>query len=228
MSRLFFLVFVLILKTGICQVPNFDILSKDVKSLKIRTITKFHESNKFPNGEKIFKCEFDTNGLLISTEAYEYPMGPQNPITMKRDYVYNNQGKNVAIMSIAPGGSTAIDSLIYDEQGRLIRKVRYQNGQVVQTKEYSTSTNPKNKKRTFDQRGNLIEETSSDSTYTQYKYDAQNNLIEEIEFENEKEYKRTSYLYNENGQLITMKIYLLYISKDIKPLQYYFEYETFN
>lgn len=229
MKQILLILSVFLFGSSFGQVDNYDLLTKDIESSNIKTITKFRESKKFPNGEKKFKLEFNKEGQLVSIEEYDYPMGPDNPIVMRQEIKYNQEGKKIATHIKAPGGSTAIDTLIYDSQNNLIEKQRIANGQVVRTWNYSDKKEDDDEQKEFDDNGNLIKITESDDNYTTYEYDSDGNLTQEIEYQDGEEHTKYTFQYDKNGRLTSMETYLLYIGDGTKePLTYYVEYEEFE
>lgn len=229
MKQILLLLSIFVFSSSFGQVDNYDLLTKNIESSNIKTITKFRNSKKFPNGEKKFKLEFNKEGQLVAIEEYEYPMGPDNPIVMRQEIKYDEEGKKVATHIKAPGGSTAIDTLIYDEQANLIKKQRIANGQVVRTWDYSDKKEGNGEQQEFDDDGNLIKLKESDGDYTTYKYDSNGNLTLELEYQDGEEHTKHTFKYDKNGRLTNMETYLLYLGDGTNdPLTYYFEYEEFK
>lgn len=214
--------------SSFAQVDNYDLLTKNIESSNIKTITKFHKSKKYPNGKKEFKLEFNKEGRLVSIEEYEFPIGPDNPIVMRQEIHYNHEGKKVATHIKSPDGSTAIDTLIYDEQARLIKKQRISNGQIVKTWDYSDKKENSVQQKEFDNDGKLIKLKDSNEDYIIYQYDSNGNLTQEIEYREGKEHTKHTFKYDANNRLTNIETYLLYIGAGTNdPLTYYFEYEVF-
>jgi len=218
-----------IFKISSSQVENFDILTKHIHISKIKSITRFSESKGFPNGEKEFNHFFDKEGKLISTEEFDYPMGPGNPIVMRQEIKYNSESKKTATYIKAPDGSIAIDTLFYGNNGDLIKKQRLVNNQIVRTWDYSNKKKEESLDQKFDNKGRLVKSTKSDGTFTTYKYDRFGNLTQELRFQAGKEYEKYLFEYDKENLLTKMQVYLLYIRDVAKdPLRYYFEYEFFE
>jgi len=229
MKQIIFILSIFIFSSTFGQVENYDLLTKNIKSSNIMTITKYRKSNKFPNGEKKFKLEFNKERQLILIEEYEYPMGPENPIVMRQEIKYDKEGKKVAILIKAPGGNTAIDTLIYNDNDDLIKKQRIAGGQVVKTWDYSNPKKDNEKQKEFNENGHLVKLSESIDNYITYKYDSNGNLTQELEFQEGKEHTKYSYRYDKNGRLMVIETYLLYIGDGTnEPLSYYFEYEEFK
>ncbi len=229
MKQILLILSVFVFSSSFGQVDNYDLLTKNIESSNIKTITKFRESKKFPNGEKKFKLEFNKEGQLVSIEEYDYPMGPDNPIVMRQEINYDQEGKKVATYIKAPGGSTAIDTLIYDSQNNLIEKQRIANGQVVRTWNHSDKQEDDDEQKEFDDDDNLIKLTESDNSYTTYKYDSNGNLTQELKYKDGEEHTKHTFKYDKNGRLTDMETYLPYIGDGTNdPLTYYFEYEEFK
>lgn len=228
MKIIFLTLSVLIFHTAIGQVENFDLLVKNIESSNIRTITKFFKSKRLPNGEKKYQLEFDKEGRLISIEEYEYFMGTE-PIVMRQEIKYNEKGKEVAYHIKAPDGSTATDTLIYNDLDSLIKKQRIVKGQVVRTWNYSDKQGKNDEFKEFDKNGNLIKLTESNGDFTTYEYNSNENLTQKIKFQEGKENTKYVYKYNNKGRLTISETYLLYIGNGTNsPLTYYFEYEEFE
>ena len=225
MKKILFLLSVFAFNISFGQVDHYDILSKNIESSNIQSITKFRESKKFPNGEKKFKLEFNQQGQLISIEEYEYPMGPDNPMVMRQEINYNGEGVKVATHINAPGGSTAVDTLIYNDNGDLTQKQRIVNGQVVRTWDYTSKKKDENKKE-FDDNGKLLKLIEPNGDYTTYEYDSNGNLTKELQFQEGKEHTKYTFEYDKDNLLSKMKTYLLYIGDGTTaPLSYYFDYK---
>jgi YD repeat-containing protein len=225
MKKILLLLSVFTFNISFGQVDNYDILSKNIESSNIHSITKFRESKKFPNGEKKFKLEFNQQGQLISIEEYEYPMGPDNPMVMKQEIDYNGEGVKVATHINAPGGSTAVDTLIYNDNGDLTQKQRIVNGQVVRTWDYTNKKKDENKKE-FDDNGKLLKLIEPNGDYTTYEYDSNGNLTKELQFQEGKEHTKYTFEYDKDNILTKIKTYLLYIGDGTTaPLNYYFDYK---
>ncbi len=228
MRQILLILSILIFNTGFGQVDNFDILTKNIESSNVKSITKYRESKKFPNGQKKFKIEFNKNKKLVAIEEYKFPMGPDNPIVMRQDIRYDSIGRKCATYMKAPDGSIAIDTLIYNANGECINKQRFVNGKIVKTWDYSEKKK-KNENKVSDDNGLLLTHIKSDSDSTTYKYDTNGNLIQELQFEDGKEHTKYTFQYDNNGRLINMETYLLYIGDGTNdPLKYYFEYEEFQ
>jgi YD repeat-containing protein len=228
MKQNFLILSIFVFKLSYCQVDNFDLLTKNIDGTNIKSITKYLEWKGYPNGEKRFKLEFNKQGQLLSIEQYEYPMGPDNPGVMRQEIEYDKTGKKIATLIIAPDGSIAVDTLIFNDKGDLIQRQRIVNGETVKTWDYPTKQKVEDTKE-FDNRGNLIKSTESDESYTIYEYDKTGNLTKETQFQDGKEHTRNTYQYDKNGRLIELKVYLLYINDGANaPLTYYFEYEYFE
>jgi YD repeat-containing protein len=229
MKQMLLILSVFVFSSSFGQVDNYDLLTNNIETSNIKTITKFRESKKFPNGEKKFKLEFNKEGQLVSIEEYDYPMGPDNPIVMRQEIKYDQEGKKVATHIKAPGGSTAVDTLIYDNQDNLVEKQRIANGQVVRTWNYSDTKEDDEEQKEFDDDGNLIKITESADNYTTYNYNSNGNLTQELEFQDGEEHTKYTFTYDKNGLLTNMETYLLYIRDGTNaPLNYYFEYEEFK
>lgn len=229
MKQFLLILSIFIFNSSFGQVDNYDLLTKNIMSSNVKTITKYQNSKKFPNGEKEFKLEFNKEGQLVSLEEYEYPMGPENPIVMKQEIKYDEDGRKVLTHIRASGGSTSFDTLIYDDQNVLIKKQRIANGQVVRTMDYSNKIENNDEQKVLDDKGNLVKLTDSDGDYTTYEYDSNRNLSQEIEFQDGEEHTKYIFKYNNNGRLTNMETYLLYIGDGTKAtLTYYFEYEEFK
>jgi YD repeat-containing protein len=228
MKHIFLILSIFVFNLSYSQVDNFDLLTKNIKETNIKFITKYRESKKFPNGEKKIKLEFNKQGQLLSIEEFEFPMGPDNPIIMRQEIKYDKTGKKIATHIIAPDGSMAVDTLIYNDKGDLIQKQRIANGKLVRTWDYTNKQKVEDKKE-FDNKGNLIKLTKSEGNCTIYEYDTTGNLTQEVQFQDGKEYTKNTYQYDKNGRLIKLNIYLLYIGDGTnEPLTYYFEYEVFE
>ena len=228
MKHIFLIIFIFNFNFGYGQVDNYDLLTKNIESTNIKSITKYRESKKFPNGEKIFKLEFNKQGKLMTIEEFDYQMGPDNPITMRQEIKYNETGNKVAIYAKAPDGSTAIDTLIYNDKGEYIQKQRIVNGKIVKTWDY-TNKRKVDAIKEFDVKGNLVKLIESEGNYTTFKYDSTGNLIQELQFQDGKEHTKNIFQYNKNSRLIKMNTYLLYIGEGTnEPLTYYFEYEIYE
>ena len=225
MRKILFLLSVFAFNVSFGQVDNYDILSKNIESSNIQSITKFRESKKFPNGEKKFKLEFNQQGQLISIEEYEYPMGPDNPMVMKQEINYNGKGMKVATHINAPGGSIAVDTLIYNVNDDLTQKQRIVNGQVARTWDYTNKKKDENKKE-IDDNGKLLKLIEPNGDYTTYEYDSNGNLTKELHFQEGKEHTKYTFEYDNDNLLSKMKTYLLYIGDGTTaPLSYYFDYK---
>jgi len=152
-------------------------------------------------------------------------MGPENPMIMGQEIQYNGQGLKVATHINAPGGSTAVDTLIYNKNGDLTQKQRIVKGQVVRTWDYTNKKKDENKKE-FDDNGKLLKLTESNGDYTTYEYDSNGNLIKELQFQEGKEHTKYTFEYDKDNLLTKMKTYLLYIGDGTTaPLSYYFNYK---
>lgn len=229
MKQVLLILSVFVFNSSFGQVDNYDLLTKNIKSSNIKAISKFRRSKKFPNGEKKFKLEFNKEGQLVSIEEYSYPVGPDNPIVMRQEIKYDQEGKKVATHIKAPGGSTATDTLIYDSQNNLVKKQRITNGVVIRTWDYSDKKEVNDEQKEFDENDNLLKITKSNGDYTTYKYDSNGNLTQELEYQDGKEHTKYTFKYDKNDRLIEMETYPIYIGDGTNdPLTYYFEYEEFR
>lgn len=208
------------------QVDNYDLLTKNIEFSNIKSITKYIESKKFPNGQKEFKLEFNNQGKLLSIDEFEYPTGPENPMVMRQLLKYDQTGKKIANYIKAPEGSIAIDTFIYNNKGDLIKQQRIINGEIVRTWDYTNKKKVEVKKE-FDNKQNLIKLTKFEGNYILYQYDSTGNMTQEIQFQEGKEYQKYTYQYDKNERLIKLNVYLLYAATGLtgEPLTYYFEYE---
>jgi len=211
-----------------CQVDNFDILNKHVTLLKIKTISKFFKSDNHSINEKQFQCEFDVNGKLETLKEFQRGPLPESHLEMVESYKYDSTGQKEAAYIIAPDGSLAIDTFIYDDQKFLVRKIRMSNGKVVRTKNYSRGEIKAFPKMEYDNEGQIIKEFVTDGNYNIFIYDSARNKIEEIEYQADNKYTRTIFRDDYKGLLSGADVYLLYMSADVEPLKYYFEYEFYQ
>ena len=226
MKKILLVLLLLIFNRGFGQVDNYDILTKNIESSNIKTITKYFESKKYPNGQKEFKIEFNKKGQLISIDEYRYPMGPDNPIIMRQEIKYDSIGRKSKIYIHAPDGSIAIDTFIYNEKGELLSKQRLVNKEIVKTWNYSSNKKIDKEQKEYDNKGNLIKLIKANGDSTVFEYDLLGNLIYETRFQDGKPHTKYTFEYNRKNQLINMKTYLLYIGDGKKePIKYYFEYE---
>lgn len=229
MKQILLILSFFIISTSYGQVDNYDLLTKNMESSNIKSITKLHESRHFPNGEKIFKLEFNKQQQLMAIVEYQYLTGPDNPIVLRQEIRYDETGKKAAIFYKAPDGNTATDTLLYNDQNDLIKKLRIVNGKVVRSWDYSGKKEIDDAKKEFDDKGKLVKMTKANGDYTTYTYDLNDNLTQELRFQDAKEHEKYTFQYNKNSRLTNMETYLLYIGDGTKdPLKYYFEYEYFD
>lgn len=228
MKQILFILSICVFSPSFGQVDNYDLLTKDVESSNIKSITKFEKSKRFPNGEKKFKLEFNKEGKLVLIEEYNYPMEPDNPFVMRQEINYDQEGRKVSTHIKAPDGSTAIDTFIYNNQNKLSEKQRLVNKQVVRAWS-CLDVKEDDEQKEFDDDGNLIKLIESDSNYTTYKYDSNGNLTQELNYQDREEHTKYTFKYDKSGQLTGMETYLLYLGGETNVLlEYYFEYERFR
>ncbi len=228
MKHIFLIFLIFVVNLGFSQVDNIDLLTNNIKSKNIKSITKYSESKEFINGEIEFKLEFNKEGKLLTIEEYKYPMGPDNPIIMKQEIKYNEKGNIIAYYIKSPDGRNAIDTLIYNDKDEYIQKQRIINGEIVKIWENPNNKNGDEKKE-FDSKGNIVKLIESEVNYTIYKYDSSKNLIQEKQFVDGKENTKNIFQYDKKGRLISMKVYLLYIRGGKRvPLVFFFRYEEYE
>mgnify|MGYP000097232702 CR=1 FL=1 len=229
MKQALIVISIFIFNLSFGQVENYDLLTKNIELLNVKSITKIRKSRKFPDGEKKFKLEFNRRGQLVSIEEYEHPMGPDSPMVMRQEIRYNEEGRKVSIHIEAPGGSTAIDTLFYDSQNIMIKKQRIVKGKVVRTWNYSNNTEESDAQKEFDRKDHLVKLVGSNGDSTIYNYYADGNLSQELEFKEGEEHTKCTFQYDKDGRLTSMETYLLYIGDGTgNPLVYYFEYEEYK
>ena len=154
-------------------------------------------------------------------------MSPDNPIVMRQEILYDVKGRKIATHIKAPDGSIAVDTLIYNYKSELIEKRRVVNGQVVRTWDYSNKKKDDKNEKEFDDNGKLVKLIETDEKYITYSYDSNNNVIQELQFQEGKEHAKYTFEYDKNNRLTSMKTYLIYIGDGTdEPLTYYFEYEN--
>lgn len=94
MKQILLILSVLVFSSSFGQVDNYDLLTKNIESSNIKSITKFRNFEKFPNGERKFKLEFNEEGQLVAVEEYEHPMN----MTKKETYLlYIGDGTNAPL-----------------------------------------------------------------------------------------------------------------------------------
>jgi antitoxin component YwqK of YwqJK toxin-antitoxin module len=228
MKQIFLIISIFIFNLSYAQVENYDLLTKNIESLNIKSITRYKESKEFPKGEKEFKLEFNKQGQLLSIDEFIYPTGPDKPVSMRQEFKYDLTGKKIAALIKSPDGSIAVDTFIYNDKACLIQKRRIINDKLVRTWDY-TNQKKTEVKNEFDVKGNLVKSTESEGNYSIFQYDSMGRMTQELQFRDGKEHTKHIYLYDKNGRLIKSYTYLLYIGGgENKPISYYFEFEEFE
>ncbi|MCZ4409074.1 hypothetical protein O3Q51_09655 [Cryomorphaceae bacterium 1068] len=209
--------------SSFAQEAPYDFFSKTAEGSNVKTITQFQHSEESSEKVKTSELKLNEEGQLVSVEDYQYPVGSDKPIILRQEMKYDQEGRRVATYVEVVNLGTFIDSMIYNDQNELIKKQIIEDGEVLQTLDYSE----KLEKKEFDENGNLVKFTNKNRDYTTYTYNSDDQLTEEFHFKDGKELMKHSYRYDEKGFLASMET-LLYNEKATKDLfTYSFAYEEF-
>jgi len=131
------------------------------------------EEGKDPEIQNILEVVYDKDGRII--EECDYSVHSNNELNDRQEYVYDGQGNIVKIYRYDS------DNSLYDE---ISIKYEYENDNIVKKVEYHSKNG------------------MSYTDYTEYKYDAEGNLIEENLYCEYGETISKQYEYDESNRLI--------------------------
>jgi YD repeat-containing protein len=178
-------------------------------------LQQFWHSSYYINGEYKGKYygtwEYDSNNNLLSYTVYN----EAGEITEKTEYTYDSEG-NVLTEYEDRGLGICESEYSYDSNGNVISYIQYYNSDLEHITKYlyndsglliqqtSTTYSDDGEETTesffeYDENGNLVKESDTDGTYTEYVYDTYGNLLTESASDG----TVTEYTYDENGNMLT-------------------------
>ena len=138
--------------------------------------------------------------LLQTTKQTDYV----NQLQQDWEYKYDDKGKKIEQRELYEGGGYAAIRFEYNEAGKVLSELFVDDEEEISGKVQYT----------YDDKGNLLDKTEFDGNdftkpwiSTSYKYDDKNNVIEKNDIFSEQPPTRTTYEYNDAGDLDYAKVF---------------------
>jgi antitoxin component YwqK of YwqJK toxin-antitoxin module len=182
------------------------------------------------NGNLTRRATIDEDGETESEEIFEFSNGKLTAkeirefgeVVHREEFELNEAGK-VALQTITEGEDDGTTVNSFDENGNLVKHLRYnENDKLVVKAVY-----------TFDEKGNLtgiVEETPYEKNISALEYDNNGNLISQIQTNKFDETNHTiKRKYNEQNDIIESTVFINMHGQDVdSEYTLFYEYEYFE
>jgi uncharacterized protein RhaS with RHS repeats len=168
------------------------------------TLTDYHYDEKGSLTEEVSdsfltRYQYDKNGIKVEEIKY----GENESVIKEISYRYDNHGYLIEQIT-KTGSDKEVLTNQYNSNGNLVEQVIIFNHDTPGKNTY-----------TYDDKGKMIKLKMFNGTYTDYQYDINGNLIQEITFNrdgsvvmNGNRQLKITYQYNNNGKLIKKSDYM--------------------
>jgi YD repeat-containing protein len=205
MKQTLILLSLLIAQAGYSQMDLYAFFSERIDASDVKTITLYQESEDSPEGTKTTEIQYNEQGQLVTIEEYQHVPTTSQPIVLRQEFKYDEEGRHVAgyIQVVNLKKAPAVDTLIYNDRGEVVKRQMLVEGEVRKTEDYPNRQIIK----TYNAVGKIVKLTHQNGESTTYGYNSKGQCTEEISFHDGEETVKHLFEYNADGQLSRITTY---------------------